>query len=112
MGLRFAVRGPLAVRVGGRTTLMDCRSPDPLDDVCCNGVSTSVLVGGDGGAAVLDGMGCGGDASEMCCGAPAHGQTVVATGRLLPNVGVSEPRWKLADVALCVEDADARTLRP
>jgi hypothetical protein len=32
----------------------------------------------------------------------------VATGRLLPNVGVSEPRWKLADVALCVEDADAR----
>ena len=53
------------------------------------------------------------DASFMTVVAEPRDGDAVVLGKLSkpglpPNVGVSEPRWRLADVALCVEDADAR----
>ncbi len=41
---------------------------------------------------------CVGDESRLCCGAPAFGQTVVATGVLF---GSAERGWGLRDVTLC-----------
>lgn len=48
---------------------------------------------------------CVGDESRLCCGAPAFGQTVVATGVLGRNHG-----WFLGEPTMCaLDDADAAT---
>jgi len=41
---------------------------------------------------------CTGDESRLCCGAPAFGQTVIATGIL---TGSARHGWGLKDATLC-----------
>jgi len=60
-----------------------------------------------GGAATLElaGFFCAGDESQVCCNAPAYGQTVVATGRLERADNAIDRRvsgWVLADASLCI----------
>ncbi len=109
-GATVSVRGPL--RAGGcSTTLVACSELDPVSrkprtDVraCCNGVSCEIVVGDEGGKIIpLDGVGCVGDESRVCCGVVARGQTVIVTGTLVPN---KEAPWdgspyRLDDARIC-----------
>ena len=106
-GKIVGARGPLGV-VPGSTTLVFCRHE------CCNGASASIVLGAAAKTLRLDGLGCHGDESLVCCDTPAYGQSVVATGRLQPDDGVpfgAASRWKLVDVTLCV-DPPAATSPP
>jgi hypothetical protein len=98
-GQVVAVRGPLGVGPMG-TTAAFCNPQHGLLG-CCNGAHARVMLGGTS-ALLLDGFTCTGDDSQLCCNAPAYGESVVATGRLEENVhGFGE--WKLTGVALCAE---------
>jgi hypothetical protein len=97
MGQVVHLRGPLGVGPMG-STLMGCPPSDGQG--CCNRVGGPVVLGGASPLA-LAGFFCAGDESQACCNAPAYGQPVVATGRLMRNEA-SGP-WTLVDAALCVE---------
>jgi hypothetical protein len=97
-GQVVSVRGPLGVD-GLTTTLVACS--DRGGRGCCNGVGGRVVLG-SASAFLLDGLHCDGDDSQVCCNAPAYGQSAVATGRLERNKYGLEP-WKLTGVALCAE---------
>ena len=68
---------------------------------CCNRETRPLVVAEDGAGAAeglrLDGVDCRGDESRMCCTAPAFGQAVIATGKLVGNY----TGWSLMAPELC-----------
>jgi hypothetical protein len=108
----LAVRGALAVGLGftpGRA----CRYQKDDVRVCCEVVTASVYVlsglarpGEPTPQGVkLELPGCVGDESRLCCDVPAHGQPVVAVGKLA-KIDSHAPfglRWSLTDGTLCEE---------
>jgi len=118
VGEMLAVRGALALTFG-ITPGRGCRYQRDDVHVCCESVRAPALVvsgSAPPGEAMPRGvelkrLGCEGDESRLCCDVPAHGQRVIAAGRLaesrLPSAqGI---RWSLTDVELC-EEADAGTV--
>jgi hypothetical protein len=97
VGQTVRVRGALALEPTYRT-MIDCG-----EGGCCNDVGASiVLAGGVTEPLRLDGLSCAGDDSEICCDAPAYGQTVIATGRLEPAGGnAGTANWMLVEPRLC-----------
>ena len=89
-GVRTTLRGPLWIGGQVTTTLKGCPP-----GMCCNQVAAGLSLG----VVTLDGLGCGGDASQLCCDAPAFGQIVVATG-VLQRSGTA---WTLFAPELCLE---------
>ena len=75
---------------------------------CCNGGSSDVVLDSPVGATLqLGGLGCNGDDSQLCCDVLAHGQWVLASGRLRAHP-FSRPdfiRWhlKMPQFALVAE---------
>lgn len=95
---RISVRGPLGAGALF-TTAKGCSARDGRG--CCNRGSGPIVLGGPT-ALALQGFVCAGDDSLSCCNAPAYGQFVGATGKLVPG----EPQGKsraLEDVPLCRE---------
>jgi hypothetical protein len=86
----------------------DAKATCDLAVSCCRQLWAPVLVGGAGGALAIEELSCGGDESRACCNAPAYGQTVIATGRLVreqperTTVG-----WRLVNVTVCEVTAGA-----
>jgi hypothetical protein len=80
------------------------RHPDGLhDDGCCNHIGTGIVLVDSNQGLALDGFSCGGDDSRICCNAPAYGQLVVATGRLVrPEYPGTFP-WHLSETQLCID---------
>ncbi len=96
---KIVVRGKLVLQ-GQLTTAQGC--PTPL--VCCNGASSDVVLDSPVATLQLGGLGCEGDDSQLCCDVLAHGQWVVASGRLGPHP-FSRPdamRWLLKDPDICI----------
>jgi hypothetical protein len=94
------VRGALGVG-GIMSTMVGCHG-----GACCNHLGGDVLLGSPrdtvGPALGLRGLFCAGDESGLCCNAPAYGETVVATGRLVEDdESPLRGGWHLEDVALC-----------
>lgn len=83
------VRGRLGLGPGSNN-LPDC------GEQCCDGFGVSVALRG-AEVLELEGLGCGGDQSALCCDLPVYGQTVVASGQLIGS--------QLYGVDLCTEDA-------
>jgi len=104
------VRGALGV---GAVVRVPHVVGDLIDDVveqpscnyhvaCCRHLRAPVLVGGAGGALAIEGLACSGDESRVCCNAPAYGQTVIATGRLVrEEAGQTTGGWRLVNVTVC-----------
>ena len=87
------------------TTAADC-APQAHDSgrPCCNKVGCGAVVQCGDTAVRLDGLGCGGDESRLCCNTPAFGQSVIAVGKLI-HIPI-EPggiEWQLEDPRLCSE---------
>jgi len=100
-----ALRGTLAL-TGVVTTAVACREPSPRrpQKNCCNLVGTRAMIQRGESAVLLDGLGCTGDESRLCCDTPAFGQIVIAAGRLRrsSDSGAAIP-WELLEPKLCVE---------
>jgi len=70
---------------------------------CCKQKWSPVLVGGPDGALSIEHLGCSGDESRACCNAQAWGQTVIASGMLVPEQRyIRTVGWRLVNVSLCV----------
>jgi hypothetical protein len=70
---------------------------------CCNDSAAPVVLAGATDVLGLKGLWCRGDDSEACCDAPAFGQTVIATGRLVPETeSHAAGPWMLEDPKICV----------
>jgi hypothetical protein len=61
-----------------------------------------IVIGGLYQELAIESLWCRGDDSRLCCNAPAYGQTVIATGRLVDREGLLG-RYELHDAKLCVE---------
>jgi len=100
VGETLNVRG--AVAVGSLfSTMMGCEASD--GSACCNSTSGSVVLGA-APALRLDRLFCAGDDSELCCNAPAYGDTLIASGRLELAQGGHDARlsaYTLRSVTLC-----------
>ena len=48
----------------------------------------------------LEGFGCGGDESRLCCRVLATGQDVIVHGRLIKRTSIPL-RWELNEVSIC-----------
>jgi hypothetical protein len=72
---------------------------------CCKHLFAPVVVGGVGGVLPIEGLGCTGDDSRLCCLSPAHGQTVIATGHLARD-GQTDGGWYLEKATVCETTAD------
>jgi hypothetical protein len=74
---------------------------------CCGRLGAPVVLGGADETLQLGELGCYGDESELCCDAPAYGDTVIATGRLSSGPAAKSklsppyPQWSLDEVTLC-----------
>ncbi len=109
-GRVVSIEGPLGLGYGS-TTLAACSERDPLTDKplpvteCCNHVRRRIVVGEDKGKRIaLEKLGCSGDESRVCCDLVVRGQTVVVTGKLVPDEDAfpQQSRSMLAgDVKLC-----------
>jgi hypothetical protein len=99
-GTTVTVRGTIGV--GGLfSTMAACPASDGTG--CCNDVGGPVLLAGTP-PLHLEGMQCVGDDSQVCCNAPAYGQTVRATGKLEQGATrFGEAVWKLVGPTLCQE---------
>jgi hypothetical protein len=101
---RRASRGTTVTEQGAMETPPDSCEPGQ----CCNSERRPVVVADDGAGAreglLLDELDCRGDDSRLCCNAPAFGQAVVATGKLVWGYSA----WKLNAPALCAVPASAR----
>ncbi len=98
-GERVHVRGVLAV---GQvlSTAIDCG-----EGGCCNGSHGPIVLAGIQDVLGLKGLACDGDDSEACCDAPAYGQRVIATGRLVPETETSAAGdWMIEDPEICTID--------
>jgi hypothetical protein len=96
-----SVRGPLAIGFVS-TTLVGCAPP-----ACCNETNAVIVVGAssDEHAFQVPGLSCSGDESTACCNAPAYGQPVIATGRIVYLDDINQPKWALADATLCEDES-------
>jgi hypothetical protein len=107
IGATISVRGALGL-AETRTTANLCAQTPGAPYNCCHFVSIGAFVGDIPNGARLDGLGCGGDESRLCCSVPAFGQPIVATGKLMPETdpGLVQygTRWRLGDVTLCTLD--------
>ena len=101
LGAELVVRGELGISLG-LTTLRGC-----LGNVCCNEGRASIRLGRVPNRIELEGLGCTGDESRLCCNVPAFGQVVIARGRLQnatsETARLDGVRWQLAQVSLCEE---------
>jgi hypothetical protein len=96
---QISVRGRLGVGQGS-TTLMGCFGSSGRG--CCNLTRGQLVLGGAPELLALEGFFCAGDDSQLCCNAPAFGQSVVATGELVRADSSAAPiRWRLARAVLC-----------
>jgi hypothetical protein len=112
IGDALAVRGALAVTLGA-TPGRACRYQKDDVRVCCGVVTAFVYVLsglGRPGEPTPQGVklelpGCVGDESRLCCDVPAHGQPIVAVGKLarIKSLAPFGLRWSLTDVTLCEE---------
>jgi hypothetical protein len=100
VGQVVSVRGPLGVGpMGGVET--GCGAPDGWG--CCNRIGAEIVLG-VASPLSLEGYFCRGDDSQVCCNAPAYGQSVVATGRVARSRDMfGVVRWGLTQVRLCTE---------
>ena len=90
-GEKVSVRGVLGV--GALSSwAVGCESS------CCSQMFAPVVLAGATDVLRLQGLECQGDDSEICCGAPAYGQTVIASGRL----GLGTDGWVLDDPEICI----------
>lgn len=100
VGETLSVSGAIAVSsLGG--TMKGCNAPDGI--ACCNRTSGMVVLGA-APALRLERLFCAGDDSQVCCNAPAYGDTLVATGRLEAEPAGRDARlsnYLLAQVRLC-----------
>jgi hypothetical protein len=96
-GERIALRGALRV-LRGKVTSVGCDNRS----VCCNRASSDVFIGDPPRGAFLQ-YGCGGDESRQCCNAPAFGQEVVVSGKLMPRSRGEWDGgyWRISDAQLC-----------
>jgi hypothetical protein len=101
-GRPVILRGELSLGLGFGT-LVACSSKQ-RSRPCCNGASRPAILVVGGTPVELNGLGCGGDESRVCCGVPAFGQRLVASG-YLGYTGDYEPQWLLRDASLCLEAA-------
>jgi hypothetical protein len=90
-GEKVSVRGILGVGAAGV-------APVGCDASCCSQSFAPVVLAGATDVLGLQGLSCRGDDSELCCDAPAYGQTVIATGRLVLSMGA----WMLDDPEICI----------
>lgn len=97
-----SLKGPLGIG-GFMRTAVGCKAPGGR--ACCNHSNGPVVLGGVPAMLALDGFFCTGDESAMCCNAPAYGQVVVATGRLVrePSPPSLMAPWRLSKASLCTE---------
>ena len=103
-GQAVALRGTLSL--GPYVTTAVACQPMPRDHrrPCCNQVGTPAFIQCGNTPVLLDGLGCRGDESRLCCDAPAFGQAVVATGNLARSPGgVDSIEWQLDTPKLCLE---------
>jgi hypothetical protein len=89
------VRGPLIVG----PVNPDLSAHDMGEHRPCGTRGRWIAIGGAPVKLLLERMSCYGDDSRLCCTAPAHGQPVVATGRLEERDG----KWSLHEPRLCSE---------
>jgi hypothetical protein len=75
---------------------------------CCKNLFAPVLVGGVAGTLPIDGLTCYGDDSRLCCNAPAHGQNVIVSGRLVRDDPYGQRGWHLVSATICETTADER----
>jgi len=69
---------------------------------CCNWREAPALIGGPDGALAIEGLGCAGDESRVCCNTPAYGQNVIASGVLVREPeGQTTVGWRLVNASLC-----------
>src|ERR1051325_1730964 len=66
VGEPLAVRGPITLTPIWKTNAR-C-PPEAGVSGCCNGAGAEAMIGRFPHAFVLDGLGCGGDESRLCCG--------------------------------------------
>lgn len=78
--------------------------------VCCHTLRLRLALDGTPLSLPLQGFGCSGDDSKLCCAVPAEGQTVIAHGRLVKTKLSSGPPWQLEGVSLCVPESAPSTL--
>ena len=107
-GSVVTVRGALTVALGASVGTGCFPRPGSTATPCCSFEMRHVVLSDWRGllGPILADFSCTGDDSMVCCDAPAYGETVVVTGRLVPTTeegtNLHAP-WSLADVALCQE---------
>ena len=69
---------------------------------CCHSLRLGLTLDGAPLALPLQGLGCTGDDSKLCCGVPVESQTVRAHGRLVKAPAGSTLNWQLAEATLCL----------
>ena len=95
-GEKVSVKGVLGV-AAVMSYAMGC------DQGCCNETNGPIVLAGATDVLGLKGLWCHGDDSELCCDAPAYGQTVIATGRLVPETESQVlGAWMLQDPEICI----------
>jgi len=112
LGEPLAVRGPITLTPIWKTLAGCPRQPDARG--CCNSAGAEAMIGRFPHAIVLDGLGCGGDDSRLCCSLPVFGQTVVAVGRLAKDSRFAREgaHWALGGATLCEEDGAGAARAP
>ncbi|MEO8903587.1 MAG: hypothetical protein ABI627_18865 [Polyangiaceae bacterium] len=90
------VSGRFEVSAGFFSTGVGCAK-----GICCNSVSVGTELYLEQQSLRLEGFGCGGDESRLCCNVLAAGQQVVAHGRLIKFSSMPRPAWTLRDVSIC-----------
>jgi hypothetical protein len=103
-GTTVSVRGTIGVgKMSG--SMMGCGASDGIG--CCNRMAGRIFMAGASAGTPtlqLEGFYCSGDDSQVCCNAPAYGQSLVATGKLEQREnGRGEKVWKLVAPTLCEE---------
>jgi hypothetical protein len=68
---------------------------------CCNSVSVGTELYAEPQPLPLEGFGCGGDESRLCCNVVATGQEVIVHGLLIKTTSIPRPEWKLSGVSIC-----------
>ena len=88
--------GRLEISDGFMSTAVQCSK-----GTCCNKYSVGVELYAEPKPLPLEGFGCGGDESRLCCNVLATGQEVIVHGRLIKRTSIPL-RWELDEVSICV----------